>query len=47
MHNFMPFVIIRQGIGNLQPFVMLQALGLGLVMMFPKIALWLPSMMPY
>lgn len=29
------------------PFVALQALGLILVMLFPKIALWLPSMMPH
>lgn len=28
------------------PFVLLQALGLILVMLFPKIALWLPSLMP-
>ncbi len=32
---------------SIWPFVMLQALGLGLVMKFPQIALWLPSMMPH
>ena len=30
---------------SIVPFVLLQAIGLGLVMVFPKIILWLPSLM--
>ena len=30
---------------SIVPFVLLEALGLGLVMLFPQLALWLPSMM--